>query len=65
MSREATLILIGIVLALLCFFSGLPFTMLRWVLAALGVIVAIIGYTMHAHRAYTLAQQESSSVPAA
>ena len=54
MSREATLILIGIVLAAACFFSGLPFSFLRWVFAALGVVIALIGYTLQARRAHAL-----------
>jgi hypothetical protein len=57
MSREATLILLGIVLAIGCFFSGLPFSLLRWVFAALGVAIALIGYTLQARRAETLAAE--------
>jgi hypothetical protein len=59
MSREATLILIGLVVALLAFFSGLPFTYLRWVIAALGVLVAVIAYAQQRHRVRALALESA------
>ncbi|HEX7651529.1 MAG TPA: hypothetical protein VF439_02320 [Candidatus Paceibacterota bacterium] len=59
MSREATLILIGIVVALLAFFSGLPFTYLRWVIAALGAAVAVIAYTQQRSRVHALARESA------
>ncbi len=64
MSRESTLILIGVVLFVLAFFSGLPFSFSRWIIAALGVIVAAMGYAER-RRAVRALASESSATPAA
>ena len=61
MSREAILILLGIVLSIACFFSGLPFTFLRWIFAAFGIAVALIGYTLQSHRVHILSTQTASA----
>jgi hypothetical protein len=45
MSREATLILIGL-LVIVSPFSGLPVSWLQWLLPVLGIIVAVIGYSL-------------------
>jgi len=61
MSREATLILLGLILSIGCFFSGLPFSFLRWIFAALGVAIAVIGYTLQARRVHSLATVSDSA----
>lgn len=49
MSRENTLILVGILVALSPF-SGLPHSWLSVLTPLLGVLVAIIGFTLHDRR---------------
>lgn len=49
MSRESTLVLFG-TLIILAPFSGLPLSWLQWLLPALGIIIAGIGYTLRARR---------------
>jgi hypothetical protein len=49
MSRENFLILLG-VLILLSPFAGLPMSILAWILPILGILVLVIGITLHRNR---------------
>ena len=64
MSREAILITLGLVLAASCFFSGLPFSFLRWVFAGFGLAIAVIGYSLRARSAQRAARESHAALEA-
>lgn len=49
MSRESTLVLLGLLIALVPFI-GLPYSWLMWILPVLGLIVLTLGVTLRAKR---------------
>jgi hypothetical protein len=62
MSRESILMILGVLVAVSPW-SGVPLSILAWILPVLGLAVVFIGFTLRT-RITVLRQKEASSRPA-